>query len=287
MTFAEDLSSELFELKRLLKEFIKDEGFIKEGLLFESEFLFKKYSLKITKFDSTEKLNILKSEIQRIINLESQFYSNFQRVEKEIKSFESEYNSFNQTNSRMSFFLKQFLGDLPHLCELVKQNIIEIEIYLHSNKINVKSLPYRISNSFKSLEKRLGQLLKIVQFIDELSKKINNFQKEKYFPNYYTYGRAVSQMEYKKTIRNNKLIGSGYKKSKLISVFAADQKTISFLNNLSRDKRSSFFAEIGATGIYEIIYFRTRLKPQMGPIIQKNGLREYKFPKNIPLEIVA
>jgi len=287
MNFAEDISSELSQLKILLRDFIKDEGIIKEGLIFESGFLIKNYSLKIAKFNSNEKLNNLKDEIDRIINFEKRVNSKYKSLGNEIKKFENEYNTFNTSNLKIKNLIMQFIGTLPNLCGLVKQNIIEIEIYLQNNEINTKALPYRIGNSFKSLEKRLNQILKIIQFFDELNKKITKFQKEEYFPNYYTYGRAVSQREYKKMIRKSKLIGSGYKKSELISVFAADPKTIFFLNNLSRVKIKSFFAEIGAIGVAEIIYFKTRLKPKVGPITQKNGLREYKFPKDIPLEIVA
>ncbi len=287
MNFAYEFLSELLQLNDLLMPVIKDEGFIRRNTLSESGFLIKNYSLKIMKFNSLKYLEKLRSEIDRIILLENEMNYEYDSMKAEIRKFELEYNSVMEKNVRLGKIIKQCLGDLPYLCGLIKQNLVEIEIYLSSNKIHIKSIPYKISNSFKSLEKRLNQVLRIIQFFVQLDKSIISFQKDEYYPDYFTYGRAMSAYEFKRTLKKNQLIGSRFKKHGLISVFSADSKIVSGLESLSLDERKSFFAEIGSINAIHVIYFITKLKPRVGPIVQKNGLREYKFPAQIPIKIVA
>ena len=69
-------------------------------------------------------------------------------------------------------------------------------------------------------------------------------------------------------------------------VFDASSSVIRRLDSMSIDRRATYFREIGVRSTDNIVYFKTDLIPVVGPVPQSNGLREYKFPKGIPVEFL-
>ena len=57
---------------------------------------------------------------------------------------------------------------------------------------------------------------------------------------------------------------------------------------MSKDQMKKFFDQSGVFGGVNVVFFQTRLKPvnHDNPIPQSNGLREYKFPKGVEIQIL-
>ena len=94
----------------------------------------------------------------------------------------------------------------------------------------------------------------------------------------------MASHEYKKTVAEKKLSSS----KDPTPVFDAPRSVIAKIKAMSKDQMKTFSGQIGVVGGINVVFFQTRLKPvnHDNPIPQSNGLREYKFPKGIEVEIL-
>ena len=138
---------------------------------------------------------------------------------------------------------------------------------------------------FASIENIANRIIRFVHYMDQIIVRLSKFEVAAYFPQPRTYGRAMSKAEYENTLNTGHL-SCGKDPT---PVFDAPPAVVERLSRMSRDQLKNFFAVIGVVGAVHLVLFRTRRKPiNYGrPIPQSNGLREYKFPRGMRIQIVA
>lgn len=97
------------------------------------------------------------------------------------------------------------------------------------------------------------------------------------------FGRCVSKEEYDKVKQSNKLDNG----NQYVPVFDCSRKVESNIRLKGYNGRRNLFRSIGVTDPYLIVLFKIEKTPYdpIGPIKQKNGLLEYRFPDGTEIEI--
>lgn len=222
----------------------------------------------------------MESVIKREIQLQEDLENHFEKL----NDIERDYEAITKKKLHTNLLMK-YLKEVLSYCELMIRRIKQLGAMLQDGmKLHKKSLPKETEMFFVSFENVGTKILKFVRFLDQLTQKIINFEKEAYYPEPRTYGRAMISNEYKKTLTKKKLSSS----KDPTPVFDAPRIVIAKIKAMSKDQMKTFFGQIGVVGDMDVVFFQTRLKPvnHNNPIPQSNGLREYKFPKGIEVEIL-
>ena len=167
------------------------------------------------------------------------------------------------------------------------ERVYQLELLSNSGENIKTSRSSKVKALILSLEKATNQIILFIDILKRLSKTINIFEKKNYYPNPKTYGRAMSPKEEKITIAKEKLSGSPKRQEgDLIGVFDSPPAVKRKIESMSKDQKKIFFGSIGVVGATNVLFFQTKLIPKVGPVPQSNGLIEYKFPKETPVEIL-
>jgi hypothetical protein len=95
------------------------------------------------------------------------------------------------------------------------------------------------------------------------------------------YGRCMSKNEMRQLQRTGELDeGSGG----LVPVFDSPRHVEEQMSGMSKDGLRRQFREIGVRNPYAVAFFETDASA-VGPIPQRNGLREFKLPSATPVRV--
>lgn len=98
------------------------------------------------------------------------------------------------------------------------------------------------------------------------------------------YGRCMSKQEAKKLRRTSELYDHG---SGLVPVFDSPKTVEDGLKGMNKDQLRNYFRRIGVRSPQTVVFFEVNdsIDGIIGPIPQKNGLREYKIPEGTKVDV--
>ena len=270
------------DLEILLRKLLNEEELLKNNILVKSGFIIKSYSVRIEIIDF-KFIEELKKEMQDILQTEIRLKKNLDNNMVDLRKIERDYLS--RLGKLHLDLLPQYLNnslDCSRNLFLIFDQLTKLLQII--KKLNIKYGKYT-ERLIVSLENNTSQIMKFIELVKQILKKIQNFEKYAYYPEPRTYGSAMSPKEFKQTSKENCLSAT----KDPTPVFDAPQATINRILSMSKDERKNFFSSIGAIGTTVLVFFQTRLKPVNfdKPISQSNGLKEFKFPKNTPIEIIS
>lgn len=270
-----DIISNLFKdiIKKANK--LKDESFVEKGLII------KNYSIKY-ELISIEVLNSLESTIKKLVDMEERLQKDAYSIKDELLNMKLYYKGYGKKLDIESFYtaIKELLYYADLMLTRLKQlrEILKTEIKLDKYKLEKEGIIF-----LSSLENVSSKFISYLKILDVMIKKFLDYEYDAYLPLPRVYGRAMNKKEFKETIENKRLSSS----KSPTPVFDAPTKVRDNIINMNRNERKDFFGDIGVEEPSNIIFFQTKLKPMNEkPIPQSNGLREYKFPKGISIEIL-
>lgn len=278
----QSISNSFSDVKDLLEQMMRKEQLLTSNILVRSGFLIHHYELRYDRLTITT-LEELKMELSALVQREESLRRTLKSVLVSLARIEIAYRAI----------IKKDLNSLlllPHLdnaiaCSKVAQVRINqlIDLLDQGLNMNKKASGKQANDIISSLERMLNQIYKFIIFLEQISKKALDFEVRSFYPEPRTYGRAGSLKEIKRIKRTGFLASS----KDLVPVFDAPLTVVDQITGMSKDQRRNFFAAIGVLQVDAVIFFKTRLKPfnAENPIFQTNGLREYKFPNEIPVEI--
>jgi len=281
--FLKHLQEQFRELEVLLIKILKKEKSIHDKVLMKKGFIIHSYSLNYSAIN-LDVLSKILEELENILKKEVQLHEDLGKHSKELNNIEIDSETIAKKKLHTNL-LEEYLKEVLYYCELFITRIKQLRAMLQDGiKLHKKSLPEETEIFFASFENVGTKILKFVGYLEQLTQKIINFEKEAYYPKPKTYGRAMASHEYKKTLENNKLSSS----KDPTPVFDAPRSVIDKIKSMSKDQMKTFFGQIGVVGGMNVVFFQNRLKPANhdNPISQSNCLREYKFPKGIEVEIL-
>lgn len=275
------------ELDILLKSILRKEEILEENVLVKSGFLLRRYSLR-PEFLKLDELKKLKKELERTAAIEAEIIYQIHKVKKNLQDLERDFYSYTGEKLHLK---KVFTQSMNNAFQMSKSACVRVDQLLallqERFQFNKKTLGIKGGRLLISLEKMTNQIVQFIDLLEQLSIKVAKFEQESYYPSPLLYGRAMSKKESRQTRAKEELIGSPKRKEgDIIGVFDCPLSLRNRLLSLSEDERKNFFGQIGVAGGIKILFFQTTLKPKAGPIIQSNGLREYKFPKRTHIEIL-
>lgn len=286
--FFNKLSNQLDSLKRILSSIFSQAELVEDNVLVKSGFIIRRYEIRLSEIN-LDVLQELEKEIDQILVIENDIRYNINQVEESLQSVVRDYNLYLHKDMNLERIFKHYLNNAFYLSRIIKNRIYQLTKILKTGvKLHKANIGKDIENILKGLEKEVNQVIRFIDLIDQLEKRITDFERINYFDNDRTYGRAMSKSEEKITKAKSELIGSPKRgEEDLISVFDYNSYIKNKLSGMSEDQLKTFFGEIGVVGAIKVLVFKTKLKPVAGPIPQSNQLIEYKFPKNIHIEIAA
>ena len=280
--FIVPLYDEFTVLERLLKNILAEEALLEKNILVKSGFLIRRYSLKISALKK-EALSALRRELERVSSIEQQITYDYKQAEKNILEIEKTYNAYKGAELPLSRVFTEYMNNAFYTAKLCIVRIDEIIKFLDESKsLHPEESGGEVHKVLLSLEKMTNQILRFITLLSQLSKKVAEFEADTYFPNPRLYGRVMSDDEFKRMKESNTL-SSGQNPT---PVFDSPLDVTKRIFSMSKNEREVFFRAIGVRSMGRLVIFQTRLKPVVGPVPQTNGLSEYKFPKNIPIEIL-
>lgn len=262
---------------------LKEEKAIEEEVLVENGFIIKRFSLNYGKINLPS-LSQLLSEFEKVLSLEVSLQDQLTKHIVSLNKIEYEYNKMTKKILH-SDLLQNELNDVLRYSNLMITRIKQLRKILEEGlKLHPKVLGEKNKIFFASFEHIANKILRSIHFLEQLTRKILLFESEAYYQDSRTYGRAMSSYEFKETIKS-KFLRSGKDPT---PVFDAPASVRNRINSMSKDEIKNYFVEIGVEGVTHVIFFRTNIKPINfdGSISQSNGLREYKFPLGIDIEIL-
>ncbi|MDP3728212.1 MAG: hypothetical protein Q8R18_02040 [bacterium] len=281
--FLTKLYNEFKESEALLHGILKEEKKLEEDILTKKGFIIRSYSLNYSKIDLSQ-LDKLLSELERILSFEVVLQEQLNEHVVSLNKIEAEYSKI--TKKRLhSDLLQKELKDVLDYFNLMITRIKQLKKMLEDGlRLHPKALGRDTEIFFASFEQIANKILRFVHFLEQFTRNILLFEREAYYPEPRTYGRAMSSHEFKETI-SSKCLSSGKDPT---PVFDAPAFVINRINSMPKDEIKNFFAQIGVEVAIHIVFFRTKIKPVNfdRPIPQSNGLREYKFPKGIDIELL-
>ncbi len=96
------------------------------------------------------------------------------------------------------------------------------------------------------------------------------------------YGRCMSRQEAKELRRIQRLYS---RTGGLVPVFDCSRSAEAILRTMSNDRLREYFMTIGVRSPQTIVFFEVDGLIDVGPIPQKNGLREYKIPAGTSINV--
>lgn len=281
--FLVNLLNEFRGLEALLHRILKEEKRTEEDILDKKGFIIKRYFLNYSKIDLSQLDKIL-FELERIKNLEVGMQEQLIKHLGSIKQIEKGYKELRKKKLH-SDLLQRELKDILYYSNLMITRVRQLRGMLKEGlKLHKKSLGKDTEIFFASFEHISNKILRFIHFLEQLTNKILAFEKEAYYPKPRMYGRAMASAEFKRTIKSKCL--SSWKDP--IPVFDAPVFVRNRIRVMSKDNLKTFFTQVGVKGGVHVVFFQTKVKPYNydRPIPQSNGLREYKFPKDMNIEIL-
>ena len=281
--FLRHLQEQFVDLELALKTILKEERELHDDFLIRNGFIVHSYRLNY-KAVNFEALSEILSQLEKALNKELQLQKELETHSKELDDIESDYEEIAKKKLHTNLLAK-YLNETFHYCKLMITRIKQLIALLQEGiTLHKKSLPKKTELFFASFDNIGTKILRFVKFLEQLTQRIVNFEKDAYYPEPRTYGRAMTAHEYKKTLARKKLSA----RKDPVPVFDAPRSIKTKIATLSKDQAKDFFGQIGVVGVAKVLFFETRIKPinHDNPITQSNGLREYKFPKNIGIEIL-
>lgn len=281
--FLQYLQEQFRELEVLLRKIMKEENSMHDEVLMKKGFIIHSYSLNYSSVN-LDVLSEILVELKNVLKIEVQLQEDLEKHSVELNNIERDFERIAKKKLHTNLLVK-YLKEALYYCELMTTRIKQLKAMLQDGiKLHKKSLPKETEMFFGSFENVGTKILKFVRFLEQLTQEIINFEKEAYYPAPRTYGRAMASHEYKKTVSKKKLSSP----KDPTPVFDAPRSVIAKIKSMSKDQMKTFFSQIGVVGGMNVVFFQTRLKPvnHDHPIPQSNGLREYKFPKAIEVEIL-
>jgi len=269
-------------LKLLLENILRDEHIIEDHFLVKHGFLIKRYSLRWGSL-TIKTLEKLKEELGKSEWIEEDLKINVERVNNLFGSLERDYNASYHAKLRIKSLI---IMHINHAIELSRLSLRRIDTLISLKELGVNLHPQQRGEEARKamsyLEKNASSLLRIISFLEQLSDKIKKFNENNYYPMPRTYGRLMSIREYRNMKKTNRLSS----RQDPTPVFDSPNKLRARLLAMSSDDRRMFFRAIGVRSQHKLVFFKTRLKPVVGPVPQSNGLIEFKLPKGIDIEIL-
>lgn len=282
--FIFDLYNEFKAVENLLKNLLREEEILEHNILTKSGFLIRHYSLRLDSIN-LDKLRELKEELERVEAIESDIKYRIREARNYLVEIEKDYHTYKGEKLNLKRIFTQTMNNAFQMSRLARVRINElIEILESGLRLHKQQLGGKAERLVISLERMTNQILGFINLLEQLDIKIGEFEKESYYPSPKLYGRAMNVREFKKTIKEKQLSSP----KEPTPVFDCSPTLIRRLESMPLDTRKNFFGRIGVVGGIKIVFFKTRLKPinWNRPIPQRNGLREYKFPKRTPVEIL-
>jgi len=277
------LQEQFKELEALLTKILKEEKSLRDEVMVEKGFIIHSYSLNYSNIN-LETLAKIVTELENVLEKEIQLQEELEKHADELQNFEQDYRAVYKSKLEISLLAK-FLKEALYYCKLMIIRAKQLQVLLKEGmKIHKKSLPKETEIFFASFENIGNKIMRFILILEQLTKKINNYAAAAYYGEYRKYGRAMASSEYQKTVAAGTLSSS----KDPTPVFDATRAVIAQIKTMSKDKRKDFFGKIGVVGGFNVVFFQTKLKPinHDQPIPQTNGLREYKFPRGIKVEIL-
>lgn len=279
--FLLSLSMKLKVLQSSLELLLREESLAEDNVLSKKGFLIHSYTIRTNV--NTTLLEKLKSELENIVAREQELVHFYQEVEKELRQIEINYYVYQKKKLEIRDIFQEKMNNALNLSRLVLIKINELLSFLQDKKrINITHAGSDAKKILNSVEKMTSQILIFTKLVQQITEIAQEFEKELYYPNPRIYGRVMSKEELQK-MKKERLLSSSQDPT---PVFDCPQNVFNKLKNMSKDERRDFFRTIGVRSIEALVIFQTSLKPLIGPIPQTNGLREYKFPKGIAIEIL-
>ncbi len=281
--FLQYLQEQFRELEVLLTKILKEEKSIHDDVLMKKEFIIHSYYLNYSAIN-LDVLSEILAELENLLKREVQLQEDLEKHSRELDDIERDYEAIAK-NKFHTNLLEKYLNEAFYYSTLMITRIKQLKVMLQDGiKLHKTSLPKETEMFFASFENVGTKILRFVRFLEQLTQKIINFEKEAYYPEPRTYGRVMAFHEYKKTLAKKKLSSS----KDPTPVFDAPRSVIAKVKAMSKDQMKTFFGQIGVVGGINVVFFQTTLKPvnHDHSIPQSNGLREYKFPRGIKVEIL-
>jgi hypothetical protein len=281
--FLVKLSGEFKELYALFCEILKEEKTAEDDILIEKGFIIRHYSLNYANINLS-RLDRLVFELERILGLEASLQEQLAEHANLLSKTESEYFIIRKKRLHADLLSKE-LKEALYYSNLMINRIKQLKKMLEEGlRLHQKTLGKDTEMFFASFEHISNKVLRFIHFLEQFTEKALSFEKKAYLPQPRVYGRAMSSNEFKKTIALNCLSSA----KDPTPVFDAPASVINKISSLSKDRMKNFFAQIGVEGAIHIVFFQTKVKPVNfdRPIPQSNGLREYKLPAAINIEIL-
>jgi len=204
--------------------------------------------------------------------------------DKEIKEIESAYE-LRKRRKIHAILLEKYLKESIQLSSLIITRSKQFKIILtQGDKLNKKSLPADAELFFKSFESLTSRLMKFIKLLEQITTLILDSEKEFFYSEARTYGRGMSEREYKQTVKEKKLCSQ----KDPTYVFDATPAAIELIRNMKKDEKKNYFASIGVMEFSRVLIFKTRQKPlnYNNPIPQSNRLRQYNFPAGMSISFL-
>lgn len=281
--FLQYLQEHFRELEVLLRKILKEEKSVHDEVLIKKGFIIHSYSLNYNAIN-LDVLSEILAELENVLKREVQLQEDLEKHSGELNDIERDFEIIAKKRLHTDL-LMTYLKEALYYCGLMITRIKQLKEMLRDGiKLHPKSLPEKTEIFFASFDNVGTNILKFIRFLEQLTQKIVNFEKEAYYPEPRMYGRAMAYHEYKKMLSERRLSSS----KDPTPVFDAPRTVITRIKSMSKDQMKTFFGQIGVVGGMNVVFFQTRLKPVNydNPIPQSNGLREYKFPKGIEVEIL-
>ncbi len=285
LDFLRNCLEKLTSLTEMTKNLFRQEELLKNNLLVKSGFLIRRYSLRYDRV-TPPMLQNLRTEVQRIKEVEKMIALNLRDVQPELKSIEREYEASRNKKLRVDLIFTQYLNNALQMQEQLQWKLEELSQKISSkSRLRPQNETATVQLALESIERMMNQILKFADVLRQLTETVLRFEQEDHYDTARAYGRCMSPSEAKLTLAKKELIGSPKRKvGDLVAVFDAPSSIVKNISRLSNDEQKNFFGSIGVIDGTKVIYFQTKLKPLVGPVTQSNGLREYKFAKGIPIE---
>lgn len=270
----------LHHLEELLKKIVREEELLEENILVKSGFLIRRYSLRIDAIKK-ETLLALKQELQMVSTVEAEMQYQAKTLQKSLLQIEKAYAVYKKQKFPLTTIFVQYMNNAFSLAKGAVVRIDEILQLLESG-VELHKKGKEVHTSLTSLEKMTNQIVRFMTLLRQVIEKSVEFEKESYYPSPRMYGRVMSDREFKQMKETGELSS----RQDPTPVFDCPKNVRDSIFSMSRDKRAEFFRAVGVRSIHVLVLFQTALKPVVGPVPQSNGLREYKFPKGIPVQIL-
>ncbi len=279
--FLSELDKRFQFIVQLLQKILKQETLLEDNFLVKKGFLFHSYSLKPSAMSSSL-LQQINDESKTILSMETQLFAQMQMHWVSLLELNDTYKSRNDTSlflERLPRFMEESLGALKDIAILL-DDIGRISL----EKTHHLALGNTIKKKLEYFETLASKIRKNASYVEQVLAKAQEFEKLAYYPSPRMYGRAMAVKEFKETVNVGRL-SSGKDPTPVFDCSLAQLRQIKKMNE---DEKKNFFNQIGVQGGCRIVIFQTRVKPINAntPIPQSNGLREYKFPKHLQVEIL-